>query len=54
LEISSAQDALATWRERAEAARTMAETLNDLGARRMIFEIAERYEKLAWRLENEV
>jgi hypothetical protein len=54
LEISSAQDALATWRERAEAARTMAETLNDLEARRMIFEIAERYEKLAWRLENEV
>ena len=37
-------------RERAEYARTLAETLRDPDARQMMFETAERYEKLARRL----
>jgi len=40
-------------RERAEEARTLAEEFRDPQARRMMFEIAERYEKLAQRLEDE-
>jgi hypothetical protein len=45
------------FRDRAEEARTMAGTMADgfhePEARRMMFEIAERYEKLASRIENE-
>jgi len=40
-------------RERAEEARTLAEEFRDPQARRMMFEIAERYEKLAQRLGDE-
>ena len=40
-------------RERAEEARTLAERFRDPEARRMMFEVAERYEKLAQRLEYE-
>jgi hypothetical protein len=40
-------------RERAEEARTIADGFQDPEARRMMFEIAERYEKLAARIENE-
>jgi uncharacterized protein (DUF927 family) len=39
-------------RERAEEALTLAETFHDVEARRMMFEVAERYEKLALRLES--
>jgi len=39
-------------RDRAEEARTLAEEFRDPEARRMMFEIAERYEKLAKRLED--
>ena len=39
-------------RDRAEEARTLAEGFRDPEARRMMFEIAERYEKLAKRLED--
>jgi hypothetical protein len=39
-------------RERAEEALTLAKTFGDPGARRMMFEIAERYERLAQRLEG--
>jgi len=40
-------------RDRAEEALTMAKTFRDPEARRMMFEVAERYEKLAQRLEHE-
>jgi transcriptional regulator with AAA-type ATPase domain len=40
-------------RERAEEALTLAETFHDVEARRMMFEVAERYQKLAQRLELE-
>ena len=40
-------------RERAEEALTLAEGFRDPEARRMMREIAERYEKLAKRIENE-
>jgi hypothetical protein len=40
-------------RERAEETLTLAEGFRDPGARRMMLEIAERYEKLAQRLDNE-
>jgi hypothetical protein len=40
-------------RERAQEALVMAEAFRDLEARRMMFEVAERYEKLAERLELE-
>jgi hypothetical protein len=43
----------ARFRDRAEEARTMADGFHDLEARRMMFEIAERYEKLARRIEIE-
>ena len=39
-------------RDRAEEARTLAEGFRDPEARRMMFEIAERYEKLAQRLDD--
>jgi hypothetical protein len=39
-------------RERAEEALTLAKTFRDPEARRMMFEVAERYEKLAQRLEH--
>jgi len=39
-------------RERAEEAQTLAEGFRDREARRMMFEIAQRYEKLAKRLED--
>jgi hypothetical protein len=38
-------------RERSEEALTLAETFRDAEARRMMLEVAERYEKLAQRLE---
>ena len=40
------------WRERAEEARTIAATLNDPVAKRMMLDIAESYEKLAERAEQ--
>ena len=40
-------------RERAEEARTLAGTFRDSEARRMTLEVADRYEKLAQRLEME-
>jgi len=40
-------------RERGEEALVIAETFLDPEARRMMLEIAERYEKLAQRLEHE-
>jgi len=40
-------------RDRAEEALIMAKTFRDPEARRMMFEVAERYEKLAQRLEYE-
>jgi hypothetical protein len=40
-------------RERAEEALTIAENFRDPEARRMMLEIAERYQKLAARLEAE-
>jgi len=40
-------------RDRVEEALTMAKTFRDPEARRMMFEVAERYEKLAQRLEHE-
>jgi len=40
-------------RERAEEALLIAETFHDPEARRMMFEVAERYQKLADRLEHE-
>jgi hypothetical protein len=40
-------------RERAEEALTLAETFREPDAQRMMHEIAERYEKLARRLEME-
>ena len=40
-------------RERAEEALILGETFRDPEARRMMFEIAERYQKLAARLEAE-
>jgi hypothetical protein len=40
-------------RERAAEARTVAGTLRDPEARRTMLEVAESYEKLAWRLDNE-
>jgi hypothetical protein len=40
-------------RERGEEALTMAENFRDPEARRMMLEIAERYEKLARQLETE-
>jgi hypothetical protein len=40
-------------RERAEEARTLADTFRDSEARRMTLEVAERYEQLAQRLEQE-
>jgi hypothetical protein len=40
-------------RERAEEALTRAETFQDPEARRIMFEIAERYQKLAQRLEQQ-
>jgi hypothetical protein len=40
-------------RERGEEALTMAENFRDPEAKRMMLEIAERYEKLAARLEAE-
>ena len=39
-------------RDHAEEARTLAEEFRDPEARQMMFEIAERYEKLAKRLED--
>jgi len=39
--------------ERAEEARTLADTFRDSEARRMTLEVAERYEELAQRLEME-
>ena len=39
-------------RERAEEARTMAKAFRDPEARRMMSEVAERYETLAKRLDN--
>jgi DNA-binding ferritin-like protein len=39
-------------RDRAEEAKTMSDTFRDPEARRMMLEIMERYEKLAWRLEK--
>jgi len=41
-------------RDRGDEALTLAETFRDPEARRMMFEIAERYQKLAQRLELEV
>jgi hypothetical protein len=40
-------------RERGEEVLTLADTFRDPATRRMMSEIAERYEKLAQRLENE-
>jgi hypothetical protein len=40
-------------RERAEEALALAETFHDMEARRMMFEVAELYKKLAQRLEFE-
>jgi hypothetical protein len=40
-------------RERAEEALVMAEAFRDPEARQMMFEVAERYEKLALRVEME-
>ena len=40
------------WRERAEEARTFAEALDDPEAKRMMFEIARGYERLAQRAEE--
>jgi hypothetical protein len=40
-------------RARAEEALIMGKTFRDPEARRMMFEVAERYEKLAQRLESE-
>jgi hypothetical protein len=40
------------WRERAEEARTVAEALDDPEAKRMMFEIARGYERLAQRAEE--
>ena len=40
-------------RERAEEASTLAENFRDPEARRMMDEVAERYRKLAQRLEQE-
>ena len=40
-------------RERAEEALTLADDFRDPEARRMILEIAERYKRLAQRIENE-
>ena len=39
-------------RERGEEALTLAETFRDPEAKRMMLEVAERYEKLAQRLED--
>ena len=41
-------------RERAEEALTLADTFRDPETKRMMLEIAERYEKLAQRLEDGV
>jgi len=40
-------------RERAEEASTLAGAFRDPEARRMMLEVAENYEKLAQRMENE-
>jgi hypothetical protein len=40
-------------RERGQEALILAETFRDVEARRMMLEVAERYEKLAQRLELE-
>jgi hypothetical protein len=40
-------------RERAEEALTLAETFRDPEARRMMLEVAERYQKLAQRIDYE-
>ncbi len=41
------------FRDRAEEARTLAEAFRDPEARRMMFEVAVRCEKLALRVETE-
>lgn len=45
---------LKLWRDRAEEARTQAETMTNAGARQTMLEIAERYEKLVRELEAEM
>jgi hypothetical protein len=42
------------WRERAEEARAVAESLKDPHARRMMLGIAQAYQKLAHRAEERV
>lgn len=41
----------AYWRERAEESRAMAEEMKDLGARRILVDIAESYDRMADRAE---
>ena len=40
------------WRDRAEEARTRAGEMTDVGARNLMLNIAESYERMAERAEN--
>jgi hypothetical protein len=40
------------WRERAEEARSIAETMRDEGARKAMFQVADGYEAMAERVEK--